>query len=378
MKSTRSVGASSSTRPSIFIAFAACFRCRFLSREEAFSFYARFSISNPPTTESDDPSGQFTLTVGWIVGAFRGKGPYAILVTLGEQGAAKTTFCRLMKHLVDPNFAPLRDPPASKRELAISGANSHVLAYDNISAIPDWLSDAWCRRATGAGNSERELYTDDEEILTNKSNPMTVNGIAEFVDRPDLAERSIFINLLPISDDDRKTEEEFFADFDAAHPKILGAIFDLLSAGLRRIEEVRSRGLKLPRMADFALWAIACTEEALGGEAFKTNYDENIQDAVSSVLEASPVAQALIAEMDEGEVESVARTASQWLEILSDRAGKRVSKSRDWPVYAEGNVGTTQACGWIPSQGWLRRLSEQALRAQAGSSSHYYFSREKF
>ena len=286
----------------------------------------------PTNDKSDDPSGQFTLTVGWIVGAFRGKGPYAILVTLSEQGAAKTTFCRLMKHLVDPNFAPLRDPPAGKRELAISGANSHVLAYDNISAIPDWLSDAWCRRATGAGNSERELYTDDEEILTNKSNPITVNGIAEFVDRPDLAERSIFINLLPISDDDRKTEEEFFAEFDAAHPKILGAIFDLLSVGLRRIEEVRSRGLKLPRMADFALWATACTEEALGREVFRTNYAENIQDAVSSVLEASPVALALIAEMDEGEVESVARTSGQWLEILSTRAGKRISKSRDWPA----------------------------------------------
>ena len=307
----------------------------------------------PANTEGDDPSGQFTLTVGWIVGAFRGKGPYAILVTLGEQGAAKTTFCRLMKHLVDPNFAPLRDPPANKRELAISGANSHVLAYDNISAIPDWLSDAWCRRATGAGNSERELYTDEEEVLTNKSNPMSVNGIAEFVDRPDLAERSLFINLLPISDDVRKTEEEFYAEFDAAHPKILGAIFDLLSAGLRRIEEVRSRGLRLPRMADFALWAIACTEEALGREAFRTHYAENIQDAVSTVLEASPVALALIAEMDEGEVESVARTANQWLEVLSVRAGKRVSKSRDWPATPRAmSAQLKRAAGYLRKVGF--------------------------
>ena len=285
----------------------------------------------PANKESADPSGQFTLTVGWIVGAFRGKGPYAILVTLGEQGAAKTTFCRLMRDLVDPNFAPLRDPPADKRELAISGANSHVLAYDNVSAIPDWLSDAWCRRASGAGSGVRELYTDDEEILTNKSNPMAINGIAEFVDRPDLAERSVFVNLLPISDAVRKTEEDFFADFAAAHPKILGAILDLLSAGLRRIEDVKERGLKLPRMADFARWAIACTGEEFGEETFKKNYDENIQDAVSSVLEASPVAQTLIAEMDEGKAASITLTASQWLKTLSDRAGKRVSKSKDFP-----------------------------------------------
>jgi hypothetical protein len=177
----------------------------------------------------------------------------------------------------------------------------------------------------------RELYTDNEEILTNKANPMAANGIAEFVDRPDLAERSIFVNLLPISDDVRKTEEDFFADFAAAHPKILGAIFDLLSAGLRRIEDVKERGLKLPRMADFARWAIACTGEEFGEETFKKNYDENIRDAVSSVLEASPVAQALIAEMDEGGAESISLTASQWLKTLSDRVGKRVSKSRGWP-----------------------------------------------
>jgi hypothetical protein len=285
----------------------------------------------PASGDNSDPSGQFTLTVGWVVGSFRGNGPYAILVALGEQGAAKTTFCRLMRDLIDPNFAPLRDPPADKRELAVSGANSLVLAYDNISEIPNWLSDAWCRRASGAGAGVRELYTDDEEILTNKANPMVANGIAEFVDRPDLAERSIFINLLPISDADRKTEEQVSAEFADAHPRIMGAIFDLLSAGFSRIEEVRKRGLRLPRMADFALWAIACTEKALGEGVFQRNYEENIQDAVSTVLEASPVAQALIAEMEESETGSVALTSSQWLKTLSDRAGKRVAKSRDFP-----------------------------------------------
>jgi hypothetical protein len=52
LKSTRSVGASSPTRPSIFIVSGECFRCRFRSREEAFSFCAHFSTSSPPTTRA--------------------------------------------------------------------------------------------------------------------------------------------------------------------------------------------------------------------------------------------------------------------------------------------------------------------------------------
>ena len=152
-------------------------------------------------------------------------------------------------------------------------------------------------------------------------------------------------------DADRKTEEDFFADFDAVHPKILGAIFDLLSAGLRRIEEVKKRGLKLPRMADFARWAIACTGEEFGEETFKKNYEENIQDAISTVLEASPVAQALIAEMDESESEVVKLTSGQWLKTLSDRAGKRVSKSRDWP-----STGKAMSAQLKRAAGYLRRV----------------------
>ena len=41
--------------------------------------------------------------------------------------------------------------------------NSHIVALDNLSKFPQWLSDAMCRLATGGGHSERALYHDDEE-----------------------------------------------------------------------------------------------------------------------------------------------------------------------------------------------------------------------
>ena len=47
----------------------------------------------------------------------------------------------------------------------IAANNSRLLAFDNLSGIPAWLSDALCRVATGGSLAVRQLYTDDEEVL---------------------------------------------------------------------------------------------------------------------------------------------------------------------------------------------------------------------
>jgi hypothetical protein len=45
-------------------------------------------------------------------------------------------------------------------------------------------------------------------------------------------------------------------EFEPARPRILGALLDALAEGLRELPRVRL--VRLPRMADFALWATAC------------------------------------------------------------------------------------------------------------------------
>jgi hypothetical protein len=60
-------------------------------------------------------------------------------------------------------------PPRSEHDVYIAARNSHVLAYDNASGLPDWLSDAFCRLATGGGFSTRELYTDQDEVYLQAS-----------------------------------------------------------------------------------------------------------------------------------------------------------------------------------------------------------------
>ena len=81
----------------------------------------------------------------FTVAALRSSGPYPLLAISGEQGSAKTVLSKLLRALVDPNVAPVRALPREERELMIAANNGHLLAFDNLSGLPAWLSDALCR-----------------------------------------------------------------------------------------------------------------------------------------------------------------------------------------------------------------------------------------
>src|SRR5260370_17346088 len=91
----------------------------------------------------------FVLVVAWLLGALRPSGPYPLLVISGEQGSTKTVLSKMLRALVDPNVAPVRALPRDERELFIAANNGHVLAFDNISRLRPWLSDALCRLPSG-------------------------------------------------------------------------------------------------------------------------------------------------------------------------------------------------------------------------------------
>jgi hypothetical protein len=67
--------------------------------------------------------------------------------------------------------------------------------------------------------------------------------------------------LPPIAEDRRRPASEFWREFEAARPRILGALLDAVSQALRRAPGVRLP--RLPRMADFAIWVTAAAP-ALG------------------------------------------------------------------------------------------------------------------
>ena len=105
---------------------------------------------------------EFRLLIGWMAAALLPEGPYPILAIHGEQGSAKSTLARVVRGLIDPQASPLLAEPHSTRDLIVTARSGWLLAYDNISELPDWLSDSLCRLATGGGFAGRRLYSDDE------------------------------------------------------------------------------------------------------------------------------------------------------------------------------------------------------------------------
>jgi hypothetical protein len=287
----------------------------------------------PFVNVADDDA--WMLLVAWLLRTLSPKGPYPVLVLHGEQGSAKSTTARLLRALIDPNIAPLRAEPRELRDVMIAATNAWVVAYDNLSHLPPWLSDAICRLATGGGFGTRELYSDNEETLFDAMRPVMLTGIEELATRGDLLDRAIILYLPAIPEDERRQEAAFWHDFDGAWPRILGALLNAISAALHHVATVKVD--KLPRMADFAVW-ITAAEGALGWKPgdFMDAYTGNREAAHELTLEASPIAPF---------VRKLARigftgTASELLERLNILATDEERRQKGWPANARALSGS--------------------------------------
>ncbi len=266
----------------------------------------------------------FILFCSWVLGALRPRGPYPVLDLIGEQGSAKSTAARIARALVDPNKAPLRSMPRDDRNLMISASNGWVHCFDNISWISDAMSDALCRLATGGGFATRQLYTDREETIIEAQRPIILTGIGEHANRGDLLDRMLTVQLAPISEEGRLTEDDLWTRFKVAHPRVLGAFLDAVAVALRDESKVELE--KQSRMADFERWVIAAAPRLGWSPAeFQAAHGRSRGDAHVSAIEASPIGRWIL-EIDEFEGPS-----TELLELIDASAGEKRTKQKGWP-----------------------------------------------
>jgi hypothetical protein len=277
--------------------------------------------------------GDWRLLIAWMVASIypylHPRAAFPILCLLGQQGSAKTTAGKLLRALIDPNTAPLRTPPKEARDLMIAAINGWVLAYDNLSYLPEWLSNILCCLTNKGGFSTRQLYSDGDEVIFAAARPVVLTSIVDAAVNADILDRAVRLDLPPIPEGERMTERELWGRFDEQHPRILGALLSVLSGTMKQHPDVSVA--EKSRMADFIEVGVA-VERACGWKrgAFLTAYEANRASAHEVVLEGSPLVSPLKALM-KMRADEWTGTATDLLQELGTIAGDDEKKKKAWP-----------------------------------------------
>ena len=259
-----------------------------------------------------------------------------ILAISGPAGSGKSECTKTLKMLMDPTTPPSMPPITSVDELNKLALTSAVMAFDNLSSMKDSVANQFCRLATGTGVRIRKLYKTNEYITFEAIRPLIVNGISQIITQSDLLNRAIPVELSPILK--RITDDELRSSFDSARPRLLGAMFDLLSKAIEIYPSIART--EWPRMGAFARWSYAVCE-ALGGdingESFMSAYAEVEKIQHHEALQANPFTEAVERAMKDSD--AWIGTAAELLEkvtrmIESDKSPdglKFLLKSPYWP-----------------------------------------------
>ncbi len=226
--------------------------------------------------------GDRPLVVAYLVAALMSNMPHPILSLTGEQGTGKSTAAKILSSVTDPSTVQLRKPPRDLDSWTTAAVGSHVVAVDNLSSLPDWLSDALCRASTGDGDVRRRLYTDGDLHVVSFRRVVILNGIDLGTIRDDLADRLVTVELHRIEETQRELDADLTERWNEAAPVILGGLLDLTVQVLAILPDVHLA--RSPRMADFAR-VLAAVDQVLntkGVERYRQLAGELATDAVTS------------------------------------------------------------------------------------------------
>ena len=245
------------------------------------------------------PKHDHLKVIAWLLECLRPDTPYPVLEITGEQGSVKSTSQKHLRKLIDPNKSNLRAAPKTIEDIWVTAKHGHIVSFENISHLSAGYQDALCVLATGGAYATRTLHTTSDETVIELKKPVMLNGIPVNVTAQDLLDRTLHIDLPVIQS--YFTESEIEALFDKDYQSIFTGLLDVFVKVLGILPTITDiERHELPRMADFALLGEAVYR--LHGHQPKTfinEYHEKRTEGVYRTLEASPIAVAAIAYLED-------------------------------------------------------------------------------
>ena len=272
------------------------------------------------------PESSRLLVTAWLLDCLRPDAPFPVFEAIGEQGSAKSGLQTILKRLIDPSAIELRSAPRSGEDVFVGAGQSWLLCYDNTSRISAELQDVLCRIATGAAHATRRLYSNGEEFTIRAKRPVSMNGIGASITAQDLVDRTISLELPVI--EDRREKAVIESEFDRLHPALLGALLDLFAKTLAILPSITIERDRRPRLIEFARLGCALAE-AMGStaETFLAEFESMRAESIGRTLDASPVAAALLAYVEDRPDRFMDYTVKRLFESLDRPDGDAWPKS---------------------------------------------------
>ena len=239
-------------------------------------------------------SRHWSTILAWTLAALRPSGPYPILILRGPPNSGKSTCATLLRALLDPNAVPFQPLPRTGRHL-LQLAHSHwVLAFDHVRRISVTISDALASLSSGAVLGLRETPGDVDPLHLLLQRPIILTVPADehpahWTNRSAIAACSIVVDLAPIPSAQLRPRHDVQAEFDAAHPALLSALCDAISAALARPAEAPYPAVR--RFADQAAWiqsAASALDESPAALLSALHHPTLLQNSITALLTHQP------------------------------------------------------------------------------------------
>lgn len=192
----------------------------------------------------------------FLISCFFGKlYPQSVLEVYGQKASAKSTCLKRIQDLIDPHTVnPLFAMPRKENDVAMCLSSDYLICFDNISFIPQDISDLLCRNCTGTVQVKRKLFTDDTQALSEPNAIVCFNSTRQCIVRSDLADRAVFLELERISPEKMQSEKELQKEWKEDLPFFFGALCQTVKGVLGDKEPLESA--PPVRLVDFYTLAV--------------------------------------------------------------------------------------------------------------------------
>jgi hypothetical protein len=257
-----------------------------------------------------------------------------IIGFIGPEGSAKTTAARIFKSVFNPCSPLETNFKRNDEDLSLNLFHNAMPLFDNLSGIPQWISDMFCKAITGDGYFRRKRWTDSDQAVISYRRPILFTAMDIPSRQSDFLDRCVIIELNRISKENWKSETKIMENFEKDLPLILGGCLDTIVNAKKILPTLHLR--QTPRLSDFARWGAAIAK-ALGydpDDYMNALIERMEQKKADIIISSEPVAIAIMKYMENhGQYEGL---SSKFFEAVKQYCPLGDGETAGWPKAANG------------------------------------------